>query len=292
MASTYYRDGIVTVEGDDIFYKIRGEGRPVLFIPPAGGNADGYYPVARILAQRYKVICYDRRANTRSTANFPKDFSIAQQSRDALAVLRENGEESALIVGNSSGAVIALDMAGRFPEAVAGAVIHEAPIPSVLPEGEAKKWKTFFEDCHALAQKKGAAWGAMKFYFGIQLPAVRLMVDTLKVTKYMKADPISVDVVEIPSKTATDILIFNELLPITSYEPDFAKLEKSGVRLYFGAGEYGLDRNTWYARVAQILSQRLSGRFVRFPGHHGEYMGKGADKWAAVIEGILTEIYP
>ena len=85
---------------------------------------------------------YDRRGNARSTRHFPHEFSIRQQSRDAVAILGGLGETKALVVGNSSGAVIALDMATAFPEHVHAAVIHEAPIPSVLPE--AAKWKDFF----------------------------------------------------------------------------------------------------------------------------------------------------
>ena len=75
-------------------------------------------PSRDILSDEYKVITYDRRANARSTINNPQNFEISQQSRDAVAVLRAAGEQSAFVFGNSSGAVIALDMAKTQPQAV------------------------------------------------------------------------------------------------------------------------------------------------------------------------------
>jgi hypothetical protein len=43
--------GVVETEGDELFYKIRGEGAPVLFIAPGGGNGDDYLAVAEILSK-------------------------------------------------------------------------------------------------------------------------------------------------------------------------------------------------------------------------------------------------
>ena len=289
MASTYFRDGIVSTEGDELYYKVRGKGKAIIFIAPAGGDGDGYYPVAKALSDKYKVITYDRRANTRSTMNFPGHFDIRQQSRDALSVLHTAGEESAIVVGNSSGAVIALDMATAYPEVVHAAIVHEAAIPCVLPDIEAKKWAKFFKDCNDIGKQKGASRGAMKFYFGIELPAVRLMIDTLKVYKYRKQDEITCNVKYIPSKAGSEFLLFQELLPVTSYQPDFDALKNSGVKIFIGCGKYGLTRNTWYAGAAKIMADRLECELVTFPGHHGEYMGKNYLPWANVVRETIQK---
>ncbi len=288
MSNLTFYDGKVSTEGDELYYKVRGEGKPLLFIAPAGGNGDGYYPVASLLSDRYKVITYDRRANTRSTKNFPDNFDVRQQSRDAIAVLNAVGETSAIVIGNSSGAVIALDLATAYPESVYAAIIHEAPIPSVLPDAEALKWSDFFKSCYELGKRKGAAWGAMKFYFGVELPAVRLMMATMKVLKYMKQDKTTCHVESIPSKEATDILIFNELLPVTGYGLDIDTLRNSGVKIFIGCGQYGLKKNAWYARVAKLLADRLSCDFVVFPGHHGEYMSNPIP-WANVLRKTIQK---
>lgn len=65
------QSGRVTTEGDDLYYEVRGQGQPLLMIAPGGGDGWQYSSVAEILADEYKVICYDRRANGRSTMNDP-----------------------------------------------------------------------------------------------------------------------------------------------------------------------------------------------------------------------------
>jgi pimeloyl-ACP methyl ester carboxylesterase len=101
-----------------------------------------YSRIADILSDEFKVITYDRRANARSTMNDPQNFEISQQSRDAVAVLHELGEPRALFFGNSSGAVIALDLAKTHPESVTAVVAHEPPLARVHPQ--ARKWQRFF----------------------------------------------------------------------------------------------------------------------------------------------------
>ncbi len=274
------QSGIVSTEGDELYYKARGAGKPILFIAPGGGNGDDYLPVANILAGSYKVITYDRRANARSTRHFPNEFSIRQQSRDAMAVLNELGETKALVVGNSSGAVIALDMATAFPEHVHAAIIHEAPIPSVLPESG--KWKDFFVSCNKLAKEKGASAGAKKFIFGTELPVYPLLWATIKLRVFTKNESLENEPPRISRTDATDVLLLNELLPVTGYEPDFETARAGGAKLYIGCGRYGLKRNAWYAKAAWIMAEKLSCEMVEFPGHHGSFMDRPAE-WADII---------
>src|SRR5258708_18522320 len=87
----------VTTEGDELYYEVRGQGQPLLLIPPAGGDGGQYSFVADILADEYKVITYDRRANARSTMNVPQNFEISPQSRDAVALLRAADQDSAFL---------------------------------------------------------------------------------------------------------------------------------------------------------------------------------------------------
>ena len=280
------QSGTVSTEGDELFYKVRGTGKPILFIAPGGGNGDDYLQVANILADSYKVITYDRRANARSTRHFPHEFSIRQQSRDAVAVLSGLGETKALVVGNSSGAVIALDMATAFPEYVHAAVIHEAPIPSVLPEST--KWKNFFILCNKLAKEKGASAGAKKFFFGVELPVYPILWATIKARIFVKKEKLENEPLRINRADATDVLLLNELLPVTGYEPDFEEAKAGGVKLYIGCGRYGLKRNAWYAKAARIMAEKLSCETVEFPGHHGSFMNRPVE-WAEVIRTIALK---
>ena len=274
------QSGIVATEGDELFYKVRGTGKPILFIAPGGGNGDDYLSVANLLADSYKVITYDRRANTRSTRHFPDDFSIRQQSRDAVAVLNELGETKAFVVGNSSGAVIALDMATAFPEHIHAAVIHEAPIPSVLPE--AGKWQDFFVSCKQLAVEKGTSAGAKRFFFGVELPSYALLWATVKHRVFTAKESLENEPPRISRAEASDVLLLNELLPVTGYKPDFETAKAGGTKLYIGCSRYGLKRNAWYAKAARIMAEKLSCEMVEFPGHHGSFMDR-PDEWSETI---------
>lgn len=93
------QSGKMTIEGDDLYFDVRGQGEPLLMIAGGGGDGKWYTLVANILSDEYKVITYDRRANARSTMNHPNNFDIHQQSHDAAAALRQtlhhaNGNES------------------------------------------------------------------------------------------------------------------------------------------------------------------------------------------------------
>src|SRR5262249_43926965 len=128
--------------------------------------ADGgsYSLIAEILSDEYKVITYDRRANARSTMNDPQNFEVSQQSRDAVAVLRAAGETSAFVFGNSSGAVIALEMAKTHAQSVRAIVAHEPPLARVHPN--TSKWQRFFAGVY---YTHGATLAMLRFAFGLGL---------------------------------------------------------------------------------------------------------------------------
>jgi pimeloyl-ACP methyl ester carboxylesterase len=274
------RAGRVTTEGDDLYYEVRGRGRPLLMIPPAGGDGWSYAHVAEILADEYKVITFDRRANARSTMNAPVNFEVSQQSRDAVSVLRAAGEQSAVVFGNSSGAVIALDMARTQRDAVQAVVVHEAPLARLHPQ--ARKWQRFFGNVYAAGFRFGTSLAALRFMLGIELPVRQMIKATKEVNRNRKesTEPYVSD------RQATDVLIKLELLPVTNYFPDFDAIKCGHGTSFVGVSEYGLTRDAWYAQVAQILAGRLGCELVTFPGHHGSFMDM-PDEFSAVLRDVM-----
>ena len=134
--------GSITAFGDTLVYRVVGKGSPVLFIAGGGGDGDLFLPLADRLSSEYKVIVYDRRSNAGSTINHPDLFSLQQQAEDAMAILDQAGEPAALIIGNSSGAVIGLEILRLFPERVRGLIAHEPPLAKEHPQKD--KWIGFF----------------------------------------------------------------------------------------------------------------------------------------------------
>ncbi len=274
----------VTTEGDELYYEVRGQGQPLSMIPPGGGDGDFYAAVADILCDEYKVITYDRRANARSTMHDPQNFEISQQSRDAVAVLRAADETSAFVFGNSSGAVIALDMTKTQPQAVRAVVVHEAPVPRVLPQ--ARKWQRFFARVYVTALSFGSYLASLQFVLGVQVPIRKLARAQTKATEYTKGRREQSGEHRLSNKVAADVLVKLELLPVTNYLPDVELIKKNGVRVFMAVGTWALEKKTWYAQAAHMLAEQLGCELVTFPGHHGSYMDM-PEEWAATLRSVL-----
>src|SRR5580704_14309875 len=102
MTTTTARWGRATSDEADLYYERRGDGPPLLLITGGGGDAGYYSALAGILAGDFTVLTYDRRGNSRSRLpRGPVTITMAGQSADAIAVLRENGFSRAHIFGNS-----------------------------------------------------------------------------------------------------------------------------------------------------------------------------------------------
>src|SRR5215469_10104993 len=116
--------GFIKARGNNFYYEEQGEGPPILLIPPSGSTASTWGTLVGDLAGVGRVIAYDRRGYSRSGGEVVR--SAAEHTRDAAAVLDALEARSAVVVGTSAGATIALDLAVRRPDLVRAVVVHEA----------------------------------------------------------------------------------------------------------------------------------------------------------------------
>lgn len=274
--------GSVTSEGDCLHYEVRGQGQPLILIPGAGGDADRYTRMAEILANEFKVITYDRRANARSSMNTPQNFEISQQSRDVVAVLKAAGEQSAHIFGNSSGAVIALDVAKTQTQAVRTLIAHEPPVARVHPD--AQKWQRFYASVYRTAYGLGSSMAVVRFLLGTGFP-VRKMLKDARAGRSQTAQDTKA---RIPPKTAADVLMKLELLPVTNYLPDVETIKRNGIHVFMAAGKDSLDKKRWYAQTAAVLAGQLGSELIVFPGYHGSFLDQPVE-FAAVLREVLHQ---
>lgn len=267
---TTINSGRVTTEGDELYYEVYGHGEPLLMISGGGGDAGFYAFVAEILADEYQVITYDRRGNSRSTRNAPANFEVSQQARDAVAVLKAAGHESALVFGNSGGAIIALEMARNHPEAVKVVVVHEPPTVRVLPDAE--KWRRFFAGIYRTAFTLGYNLAMFRFILSLAIP----FGAAGKVPK------------EVATRNAQnqEFLIKHELIPAGNYLPDVETIRRNGVKVFMAAGATTLAKRAYYGRTAPILADLLGCEMVTFPGHHISFFDMPAE-WAAALRSVL-----
>jgi pimeloyl-ACP methyl ester carboxylesterase len=121
---------IAPVNGIDIFYEDEGQGTPVLFIHGGFGGIESklYWRRASfqgvLPADGFRTISYDRRGCGRSTF-VESHFSLRDLARDARELLRYLDINSAIIVGDSLGGLVAQRFALDFPEATRSLVLVE-----------------------------------------------------------------------------------------------------------------------------------------------------------------------
>jgi pimeloyl-ACP methyl ester carboxylesterase len=115
----------VRSDGCDLYYEEVGEGAPILLIHPSGATASTWGSAVDELAGVGRVITYDRRGYARSGGDPVR--RVSTHTADAAALLERVGTAPAVVVGTSSGAMIAIDLAVRSPDLVRAVIEHEGP---------------------------------------------------------------------------------------------------------------------------------------------------------------------
>ncbi|HWI66676.1 MAG TPA: alpha/beta hydrolase [Symbiobacteriaceae bacterium] len=271
MTSVYA--GRVLTEGDELYYEVRGEGPPLLMISGGGGDAGYYSQVADILADEYTVITYDRRGNSRSTRNEPQNFEVSQQARDAVAVMRAAGHQSAIVFGNSGGAIFALEMARNQPQALKAVVVHEPPVVRMLPDSE--QWLRFFAGVYGLAYRYGVTVAMFRFLLSLGIPLSALGKTPKDVGARLEKN--------------NEFLVKHEMIPSVTYRPDVERIKGNGVKVFMAAGQVTLDKQKYYGRTAPILADLLGCELVTFPGHHNSYIDL-PQEWTATLRSVLHKV--
>jgi pimeloyl-ACP methyl ester carboxylesterase len=118
------------VNGVALEYDVAGQGEPVLLISPV--LADGFLPLLSepSLAHGYQLISYHKRGWAGSTHTVAP-VSVADHAADAAALLAHLGVRRAHVVGHSSGAAVAAQLALLQPELVYTLALLELSLLSV-----------------------------------------------------------------------------------------------------------------------------------------------------------------
>lgn len=128
----------IKVNSASLYYELRGDGPPVLFVSGATGDAAHWGGAAEALADEFTVLTYDRRWNSRSSRPPERtEAPLSEHADDAAALLRELDLGPAVAYGSSSGAIYVTDLLLRHPDVLAGAVMHEPPFIAVTSDPDA-----------------------------------------------------------------------------------------------------------------------------------------------------------
>lgn len=99
-------------------------GAPAVVMVAGLGGGGGYWlPQLAVLRTRYRVLVWDQRGTGSNPATLEDDYSMATMARELRDALGQAGFARAAVVGHALGALIGLQMALDFPEAVSGLVL-------------------------------------------------------------------------------------------------------------------------------------------------------------------------
>jgi pimeloyl-ACP methyl ester carboxylesterase len=294
---------ILEVPGASLYYELRGSGPVLLLVCGGVYDAAGYAGLADQLADRYTVVTYDRRGNSRSplvdrdlrrpkvqapgiSAGPPEPQKIEVHGDDAhrvLAAVGVTGGERADVFGNSSGAIIGLELAARHPEQVRTVVAHEPPLFELLDDRE--HWRTMVRDMEAAFRADGAGAAG-------EVLATRLMMGSGAQDEGRvpgggspgEPDPETLEMLARFEKNMEFFLGY-EVPPFAGYVPDFAALQAvsfaptegpgarkasaSPVRVVPAVGERSVGEPPY--RAAFAVAERLGTTPAVFPGDHGGF---------------------
>jgi pimeloyl-ACP methyl ester carboxylesterase len=165
------------LDGVELEYRMVGSGEAVLLIPP-GPLADGFLPFLseEALADRYRLIQYHRRGQAGSSQATPP-MSYTEQAADAAGLLSHLGVSRAHVVGHSTGANVALQLALDRPEVVQTLALLE-PWVTAAPSAPA-----FFEqagppmEAYGAGEKETAMAGLISLASGLEWETSRAVID-------------------------------------------------------------------------------------------------------------------
>src|SRR5688572_2555306 len=240
----------ISNEGAEIYCERRGDGRLVLMIHGAMEDAGYYSSAADILADKFTVVSYDRRCNSRSSGDRSVDMSIAQQARDAASIIKDMGDGKAVVVGRSGGAIIALELAAIMPEVIDFLIVHEAPVIEILSKTDAEKWRSFFNRIYRKSQHEGSHAAQTEFMGSlINVPNSPLPPD-------------------LNYRISGNVAFFfdHEFRSFFGYLPNIEIIKKNSINMVTAVGRESDD--AYYVQATRALTGKLGCDTIEFPGHH------------------------
>lgn len=125
----------VQLNGVDLYYEVAGAGDRLILTHGAWSNADTWVDMVERLRDSYEVVTWDRRGHSRSQPD-PGSGDYAEDVADLVALIQHLGGEPVHLVGNSSGAEIALLAVAARSDLVLSVAAHEPGLFGWLPQSD------------------------------------------------------------------------------------------------------------------------------------------------------------
>jgi len=132
LESSKLHTGFADVNGARLYYKVGGEGHPLLLLHAGIADSRMWDDQFSVFAQHYNVIRYDFRGFGKS-AMPPGLFSSHQ---DVASLLNFLNVEKAYVIGQSFGGYIAIDFTLTYPEMVDALILGAPNVSGYEPSSE------------------------------------------------------------------------------------------------------------------------------------------------------------
>lgn len=125
---------IEEANGVDLYYELHGErGDPMVLIHGAWFDHHSWDPVVPEFSRSFRILNYDRRGHGQSE-RVTAQGSAQEDATDLSAILTRLNLAPAHVVGQSTGAIVALRLASNHPQVVRSLSVHEPPLLGVLAD--------------------------------------------------------------------------------------------------------------------------------------------------------------
>ena len=257
----------LAVPGATLTYDVRGgggPGDPMLFLIGSPMGASGFGTLAGHFPDR-TVLTYDPRGADRSAKDDPSTPSTPEQHADDVhRIIQEVGAGPVDLFASSGGAVNALALVARHPEDVRTLVAHEPPLASILPDSDsAKAAVRAISDSY---QRGGFGAGMAHF---IAVVSHKGPMDG--VADQPGPDPALFGMPTEDDGNRTDVMLGQNILSCTHYEPDFEALRAASTRIIVGVGAE--SEGEMAHRGGEAVAAQLGIEPVTFPSNHGGFLG-------------------
>ncbi len=267
------------VPGAQLSYEVSGDGPLLILIPGAKGEGEVFRQVARPLAAQYQVVTYDRRGFSRSSLDGPQDYDyrLDTDADDVRRLIEHLTDQPATVFGNSSGAIIALEVISHSPERVQTVVAHEPPAVNLLPD--AAYWRAFFDGVYETYRQSGVP-KAMHQFASRTVGSVDHQVMEHAMREHTNEYTLS---------NAT-YWMEHELRQYPRVEFDLAALEASAERIVLAGGRDSQDQLPYQPN--RVLAQKLGRDIVNLPGGHLGFVSYPTEFAKELIDALKDETIP
>ncbi|MCA1693655.1 MAG: alpha/beta hydrolase [Actinobacteria bacterium] len=188
---------------------------------------------------------------------------------DVRRLIQHLDDEPSAIFGNSSGALVGLQLLIQCPDIVGVVIAHEPPWVRLLPDGEA--WVVFFETVYATYRTSGVHPALQQFGEGVAGRAERVAMARAR-------DPNN------GSQVAANVLYWfeRELRQYTNVDLDVDALAAYSDRLVLAGGRESKQQVTYQPNA--VLAARFGKDIADLPGGHVGFVMHPAEFAAQLLD--------